>query len=154
METAVIVFLCGAVVTLVGWLIVPRITDSLAACRERKAREHSAANATEARKRQFRAAISAVRDGFNTTSDEKLVGAHEASTTRVRDECAAFVNDLADEKRIGFQTSRDAYLSLTRDQIECRDWNKKVPLATPPARYHLGRARLRQLLGELIEYAN
>jgi len=152
-ETPVIIALCVTAVALIGWLVVPRITHALAIQRDQQNREITASSAKDGRKRDFCAAIIAVRDSFNTTPNEKLVEMHQASTTRVRDECAAILNDIADTNRDGFHRSRDVYLSLTRDQIECRDWSKKVPLATPPARYELGRARLRQLLDELITYA-
>lgn len=37
METAVIISLCGAVLTLLGWIFVPRISGGLSAAGERKA---------------------------------------------------------------------------------------------------------------------
>ena len=154
MEMPVVIALCVTAVALIGWLVVPRITHTLAIQRDRENREIATSSAKEARKRDFRATISAARDGFNTTPDDKLVDTHQSSTSRVRDECAAILNDIAEGLRDGFQRSRDAYLGLTRDQIENPDWGKKVPMAAVPLRYELGRARLRQLLDDLIEYAN
>jgi len=150
METALYIF-CGTVVlTLIGWIVVTRNNHLLAIQRDRETRQHSVAAAKDGRKRDFRAAVSSVRDGFDTTPDDRLFETHQASVSRVRDECASIIDDIPEAGRDGFQRSRDAYLSLTRDHVENRDWSKKVPLATPPARYELGRARLRQLLEELI----
>jgi hypothetical protein len=155
METPVIIALCVTAVALLGWIVVPRIAHALSIRRDREAREHSAASAKDGRKRDFRAAIASVRDSFDqrTTSDDKLVQLHPVSVPRVRDECAAIFEDIADDQRAAFQASRDTYLSLTGGQIENRDWSKKVPPATPPARYTIGRARLQQLLDALIENA-
>jgi hypothetical protein len=146
-------YLISALIALVGYLVVPRINHALAVWRDQRNRELAASSTKERRKREFIAAISALRDSFDTTPNEKLVDAHQASTVRVRDECALILDDIDETRRPGFQKSRDAYLSLTRDQIECRDWSKRVMFAIPDERYELGRARLRDLLNELIECA-
>src|SRR5690242_17431631 len=55
-----------------------------------------------------------------------------------RGACAEILDDIEPSDRDRFQRSRDAYLSLTREQIENPDWSKKIRLAAVPLRYALG----------------
>jgi hypothetical protein len=155
MQTSVAISISGLALTIIGWIVASRLNHSLAKKRENHARERSVATARNERKRNFRAIILSVRDSFGegTTPDEKLFELHQASTPRIRDARFAIQDDIPENQQTNFRSACEAYLSLTRDDIENRDWSKKVPLTTPPARYELGRARLRQLLDQILEHA-
>jgi hypothetical protein len=133
------------------------ITHSLAKGRERR-------RDLEKRKRDFRAAIASLRGNVLDAKDSELIKAYEQSLPRFRDECAKIEPDISDVGDFG--ATRDAYLSLTGPDIECRDANQKRPpnkdqfgnyVARPgwqaPCRYELGRQRIKGLLDTMVDYA-
>jgi hypothetical protein len=108
-----------------------------------------------------------VRDGFQSTSDHKLMEVHQESVPRVREECAKVWEDIAEVHRAEFQTARDTYICLSPADIESPDHSQRPPgLADrfgsykpsvfawkPPPRYDIGRKRITELLDALIGYA-
>jgi len=143
------------VVGMVGWIVTSRNAHVLALQRDREARAHTASSAKETRKREFRASMSSIRDSFDerTVRDVTVIRTYQASRQRVRDECANILDVISAEHVAGFESARDEYLAMKNSDIENRDWSKKVPLATPPARLEIGRQKLRKLLEQLIEHA-
>jgi hypothetical protein len=122
----------------------------------------------ENRRIDFRAAISAMRETILASDNPNLVGAHQQSLPRVREECAKVEGDIWCSSHAAFTAAKKEYCNLTRDDIECRDRSQKPPpprdafgnycpgrtLAwEPPARYELGRERMRSLLDRLLDCA-
>ena len=151
--------------TLIGWLVVPRITHALAIRREREAQERAAAEAKRARKQAFIAAITFLRDTVLAAKNSELIEAHNQSLPRFREECAKIEPDISD--KADFRTSREVYLSLTNEEIECPDQSEKPPPNEdrfgnyvagginwkPRCRYELGRQRIKVLLDRICEHA-
>src|ERR1035437_6220965 len=163
METAVTIFLCGLIFTLLSWIIVPRIQNAHAVRRERDAQERTAAAIRAESKRVFRAAITALRDTIVAADDHKLVEAHRESLPRFREECAKIGPEIAVPD--GFRASVNAYLALTEKDIQCPDPNEKRPpnkdrfgnyqasgiAWNPSPRPAIGRQRIKDLLNEVCD---
>lgn len=111
---------------------------------------------TQLRKQNFRAAISNLRDQFGLVRDELLVEAHAQSLPRIREETAKIRNDLGRRRWEGLNGCVSNYSGLTKNEIENRNLNGKLPPGAdqlPQANYSLGRARLCELLGEMLRHA-
>jgi hypothetical protein len=146
-----------------GALIGGIIGHWLAKTRDSANRLHAAASAKEGRLRDFRAAISTIRDTVIAASDHELVGAFGTSLQPFREACAKIEADLSDVA--SFHRKRDAYLQLKKAEIECRDRDAKRPSMidvfgnynpalvswVPPPRYELGRNRIKELLDDLMD---
>lgn len=108
------------------------------------------------RKQNFRSALTNLRDQFSLVRDDLLVEAHAQSLPRVREESAKIRNDIGRRKWEALNSSVSNYSGLTKNDIENRD-----PKAKPsggsnqpsPANYPLGRARLCELLNEMLKHA-
>jgi hypothetical protein len=110
-------------------------------------------NGTDLRKQNFHAAIASIREQFNLVRDDLLVDAHAQSLPRVREECGKVRNDLGRRKWDALNLCVSNYSGLTKNDIENRDLNHKLPSPNqlPPANYALGRARLSELLNEMVK---
>ena len=122
----------------------------------------------ENRRLGFRAAISAMRETILASDNSHLVDAHRQSLPRVREECARVEDDIWCSNRSVFMAAKTEYCNLAGDDIECPDHSQKPPPPTdafgnyspgatlfwrPPARYEMGRKRVRGILDRLIECA-
>lgn len=110
----------------------------------------------ELRKLNFRSAISNLRDQFSLVRDESLVDAHAQSLPRVREECSKLREDLGRRRWDELNAAVTTYSGLTKNDIENRDLSLKPGAGSnhPPApNYPLGRARISDLLSELIKLA-
>ncbi len=108
------------------------------------------------RKQSFCSSISTIRDQFGLVRDELLVDAHAQSLPRIREACSKIRNDLGRRRWDDLNAATAAYSGLTKNDIENRDLNFKVTPGSnqlPPANYSLGRARLTELLSEMIKHA-
>ncbi len=108
---------------------------------------------SELRKQNFRSAISNLRDQFNLVRDDLLVEAHAQSLPRIREESAKIRPDIARRKWDELNACVSNYSGLTKNDIENR--NLKASSASnqpPPANYALGRARLCDLLEEMLKH--
>ena len=108
----------------------------------------------EVRKQSFRSALADIRDRFNLVRDELLVEAHAQSLPRIREECSKIRNDVGRRKWDALNTAMTAYSGLTKNDIENRDLTLKLQPGfnqAPPANYALGRARLSELLNEMLK---
>lgn len=124
---------CGAL----GWLIKSHFSSGI-----------------EMRKRNFHDAILDIRDRFILVRDDLLVDAHAQSLPRIREECAKIRNDVGHRKREALNACMTAYSGLTKNEIENRDLSLKTPPGSaqlPPPNYSLGRARLNDLLNEMLK---
>jgi hypothetical protein len=106
----------------------------------------------EVRKQNFRAAICEIRDQFGLVRDELLVDAHARSLPRVREECSKIRNDLGPRKWDALNSAVTSYSGLTKNDIENRQFAIAGSHQPPPPNYSLGRARLTELLNELIRH--
>lgn len=109
---------------------------------------------TELRKQSFRSAIVSLRDQLGLVRDELLVEAHAQSLPRVREEAAKIRNDVGRRKWDCLNSCVSTYSGLSKNDIENRDLNQKLALATnqlPAANYSLGRSRLSDLLNEMLK---
>jgi hypothetical protein len=113
------------------------------------------AGGSDARKQSFRSAIIGIRDQFGLVQDDLLVDAHAQSLSRIREESGRIRNDLGRRKWDVLNQCVSSYSGLTKNDIENRDVNRKpaVPNQPPPANYALGRARLCELLDEMLKQA-
>jgi hypothetical protein len=110
----------------------------------------------EIRKQNFRSAMSDIRDRFGLVRDDLLVDAHAQSLPRIREECAKVRNDIGRRRWDTLNAAMTTYSGLRKNDIENRDLNAKMKPGseqTPPANYSLGRARLSELLNEMIKHA-
>jgi hypothetical protein len=110
----------------------------------------------ELRKQNFRSAISTIRDQFSLVRDELLVDAHAQSLPRIREACSKIQNDLGRRKWNDLSAVTTTYSGLTKNDIENRNLNLKATPGSnqpPPANFSLGRARLTELLSEMIKHA-
>jgi len=107
------------------------------------------------RVQNFRSAISNLRDQFTLVRDEFLVDAHAQSLSRIREECSRIRADLSRRGRDALNAAVTAYSGLTKNDIENRDLTGKAPAGSnqAPPNYSLGRARLNDLLNEMINSA-
>jgi hypothetical protein len=106
------------------------------------------------RKQNFLAALSNLRDQFNLVRDEALVDAHAQSLPRIREECSKVRNDVGRRKWEALNVATTTYSGLTKNDIENRDLNAKLPPGSnqlPPANYSLGRTRLTDLLNQMLK---
>lgn len=106
------------------------------------------------RKQSFRSAIANLRDQFSLVKDEMLVEAHAQSLPRVREESAKIRNDLSRRKWEALNSCVSNYSGLTKNDIENRDLHTKVAVGgshLPPANYSVGRARLCELLEQMLK---
>ena len=111
----------------------------------------------ELRKQNFRSAIANLRDQLSLVRDEMLVDAHAQSLPQIREECAKVRNDMGRRKWDSLNAAMTTYSGLTKNEIENRDLSVKVPPGSnqlPPANYSLGRARLSELLSEMLKYGD
>jgi hypothetical protein len=109
---------------------------------------------SELRKPNFRSSISDIRDRFGLVRDESLVDAHAQSLSRIREECAKLRNDIGRRKWDALTAAMTAYSGLARNDIENRDLTRKLPPGsdpTPPANFPVGRAKLSELLNEMLK---
>jgi hypothetical protein len=110
---------------------------------------------SEARKQNFRSAIANIREQFSLVRDDSLVDAHAQSLPQIREETAKIRNDIGRRKWDALNHCVSDYSGLTKNDIENRDPNRKAnssPDQLPPANYPLGRARLCELLGEMLKF--
>ena len=108
------------------------------------------------RKQSFRSAIANLRDQFSLVKDEMLVEAHAQSLPRIREESAKIRNDLGRRKWEALNICVSNYSGLTKNDIENRDLHAQLasgPAHRPPANYTIGRARLCELLDEMVKQA-
>lgn len=166
MQLTVVIFLCGAVVTLIGWIITTRNAHVLAIKRDAANRKLAQAAAVENRKREFRAAIASIKETVLGAQDYVRVEIHQQSLHRFVDECIKIEPDIADAK--AFAETKAEYLRLDRGDIECRDENAKRPpmtdkfgnynpgrfMRSPPCRYNIGREKIKRILDALIKAAS
>ncbi|HTL17974.1 MAG TPA: hypothetical protein VL793_12100 [Patescibacteria group bacterium] len=111
---------------------------------------------SDLRKQNFRSAISSIRDQFGLVRDESLVDAHAQSLPRIREECSKIRNDLGRRRWDELNATVTTYSGLTKNDIENRDL-AKVPAGSghvPAPNYSLGRARLNELLSDLMKFAD
>ena len=109
----------------------------------------------ELRKQNFRSAISNIRDQFGMVRDESLVDAHAQSLPRMREECSKIREDIGRRRWDDLNSVVTTYSGLTKNDIENRDHNLALARGSnqaPPANYSIGRARLNDLLNELIKF--
>jgi len=112
---------------------------------------------TDLRKQSFRSAMLDIRDRFALVRDDLLVDAHAQSLSRIREECAKIRNDIGRRKWDELSASIAGYSGLTKNDIENRDLSLKMHSNSnqpPPPNYALGRARLTELLNEMIKQAD
>jgi hypothetical protein len=110
----------------------------------------------EVRLQNFRSAISNLRDQFSLVRDELLVDAHAQSLPRIREECSKIRADLGARRWDALNSVVNTYSGLTKNDIENRDLTGKVLAGSnqpPPANYSIGRARVNDLLNQLIKIA-
>ena len=110
---------------------------------------------SSARKHNFQCAITSIREQFGLVRDDLLVEAHAQSLPRIREESGKIRNDIGRRKWEALNLCVSNYSGLTRNDIENRNLNGK-PLGAnqlPPADYALGRARLCELLEEMLKHA-
>jgi hypothetical protein len=110
----------------------------------------------ELRKQNFRSAITSIRDQYNLVRDESLVDAHAQSLPRIREECSKIRSDVGRRRWDSLNSAMTTYSGLTKNEIENRDFSFKAPPGSnqaAPANYSAGRARLSELLNELLRYA-
>lgn len=117
------------------------------------------------RRRMFHDYIAVLHKTFSpeVTKGSDLVSVHEKSRTEFRSRCVSVEREIYDTHRDMFITSRDAYLAIPLQDIECRDETQKAtikndfgnfqskPYYKPPPNYELGRTNIRTLLETLIE---
>jgi hypothetical protein len=109
----------------------------------------------EIRKQNFRSALADIRERFNLVRDELLVDAHAQSLPRVREECGKIRNDVGRRKWDAINAAMTTYSGLTKNDIENRDLTLRMHPGSnqlPPANYSLGRARLSDLLNEMLKH--
>ena len=143
------------VISITGWFVVNR----LAVERERR-------RDGENRKREFAAAVRALRYDCARAQGHELVGVHAGSVQWLPESSAKVQKDVAGAKHASFKAAVDAYLGLCKEDIECRDHSQLPPAPKdqfgnyapgvtltwqPPARYEYGRKKLLALLDTLIE---
>jgi hypothetical protein len=110
----------------------------------------------ELRLQNFRSAISDIRDRFSLVGDDLLVDAHAQSLPRIREECAKLRNDVGHRKWDALNSCMATYSGLRKNDIENRDLSVKMTSGSnqaPPPNYSLGRARLGELLNEMLKHA-
>jgi len=108
------------------------------------------------RLQNFRSAISNLRDQFGLVRDDLLVDAHAQSLPRIREECSKIRADLGHRRWDALNAAVSTYSGLTKNDIENRDLAGKVLAGSnqpPPPNYSLGRARLNDLLNQLVKVA-
>jgi hypothetical protein len=111
---------------------------------------------TEARKQQFCSAISNLRDQFGLVRDDLLVDAHAQSLSRIREEAAKIRSDIGRRKWDALNSCVSSYSGLTKNDIENRDHKANMAPGSdpvPPPNYALGRARICELLNEMLKQA-
>ena len=108
---------------------------------------------TEARKQNFRSAMSNLRDQFSLVRDELLVDAHAQSLPRVREECSKIRNDIGRKTWEALNAATTTYSGLTKNDIENRDLTGKSASSgnVAPPNYPLGRTLLTDLLEQMIK---
>ena len=107
------------------------------------------------RKQSFHSAISDIRDRFGLVPNDLLVDAHAQSLPRIREECAKIRNDIGRRRWDALNGCVTIYSGLTKNDIENRDSSGKLPVDSnllPPANYSAGRARLGELLSEMLKH--
>jgi len=119
------IFLCGGIIILIGWLVIPRISNRLTADRERQrnmeTREHAAADAKATRNREFLVFMEkwkAQFDGFNFCVGGR--GVHYQNTLPdFLAEARKIDGDFTDSVRQdAFKAGRDRLATLTPNAIE------------------------------------
>jgi hypothetical protein len=120
------------------------------------------------RLRAFRAYVFSLRGSFDDIQDHELVAAHVKSRSELRTEAAKIREDIPSDKWADFDRTVSDYCNIGSEDIECRDRTQKRPGLldssgnyapgralswVPPARYQLGRMRIKELLNKIIEYA-
>lgn len=113
---------------------------------------------SDGRKENFRCAIKSIREQFSLVRDDLLVDAHAQSLPRIREESGRIRNDIGRRSWDSLNLCVSNYSGLTKNDIENRDPKLKSPLGAgsdqlPPANYARGRARLCELLDEMLKQA-
>ena len=109
---------------------------------------------SDTRRQNFRSAIAGLRDQFGLVRDDLLVEAHAQSLPRIREESTRIRNDIGRRNWDGLNSCVSNYSGLTKNDIENRDLSRKLPSDAgqlPPANYALGRARLCELLNDMLK---
>jgi hypothetical protein len=107
----------------------------------------------ELRLQSFRSAISNLRDQFSLVRDDLLVDAHAQSLPRIREACSKIRTDLGRRRWDDLNATVTTYSGLTKNDIENRDLTGKVSGQPPPPNYSMGRARVNDLLNQLVKLA-